>query len=225
MKELIDIQNRLNVPKNRNNDFGHYKYRSAEDILAAVKPLLKENGCVLLLSDEIVERGAAYTYNTQGKNGTASYQGTRIYVEATATLINSTGEKITVKGLAREDIAKAGMDLAQVTGSASSYARKYALNGLFAIDDTADADVLNTNPQYTRPQGQAPFPPPQNAQQAAQQLSQAELFQAYAKPAIEQAQTKEELVRIFNDYQALHGMRDFMSAMTSRKKALGIGKK
>lgn len=225
MKELIDIQNRLNVPKNRDNQFGHYKYRSAEDILAAVKPLLKENKCVLLLTDDIVERGAPYTYNTQNKSGTTSYQGTRIYVEATATLINSDGEKISVKGYAREDIAKAGMDLSQVTGSASSYARKYALNGLFAIDDTADADMLNTNKQYTQQQGQAPFPPPQNAQQASQQLSAAELFQAYAKPAIEQAQTKEELVRIFNDYQVLHGMKEFMSAMTDRKKKLGIGKK
>lgn len=224
MKELIDIQNRLNVPKNRDNQFGHYKYRSAEDILAAVKPLLKENKCVLLLTDDIVERGAPYTYNTQGKSGTTSYQGTRIYVEATATLINSDGEKISVKGYAREDIAKAGMDLSQVTGSASSYARKYALNGLFAIDDTADADMLNTNKQYTQQQGQAPFPPPQNAQQASQQLNATELFQAYAKPAIEQAQTKEELVRIFNDYQVLHGMKEFMSAMTTRKKSLGIGK-
>ena len=224
MKELIDIQNRLNVPKNRDNQFGHYKYRSAEDILAAVKPLLKENKCVLLLTDDIVERGAPYTYNTQNKSGTTSYQGTRIYVEATATLINSDGEKISVKGYAREDIAKAGMDLSQVTGAARSYARKYALNGLFAIDDTKDADALNVNPQYTQPV-QTPFPPPQNAQQASQQLSTTELFQAYAKPAIEQARTKEELVRIFNDYQVLHGMKEFMSAMTDRKKKLGIGKK
>lgn len=205
MKELAIIQSALNVPKGQFNAFGKYKYRSCEDILAALKPLLKQNDCTLTISDDIMQVG------------------NRFYIKATANLTNSNGEQATVTAFAREEDSKKGMDASQVTGAASSYARKYALNGLFAIDDTKDADALNVNPQYTQPV-QAPFPPPQNAQQASQQLNAAELFQAYAKPAIEQAQTKEELVRIFNDYQVLHGMKEFMSAMTTRKKALGIGK-
>ena len=206
MKELGIIQSSLNVPKGQFNAFGKYKYRSCEDILAALKPLLKQNDCTLTISDDIMQVG------------------NRFYIKATASLTNSNGEQVTVTAFAREEDSKKGMDASQVTGAASSYARKYALNGLFAIDDTKDADALNVNPQYTQPV-QAPFPPPQNAQQASQQLSQSDLFQAYAKPAIEQATTKDELIRIFNDYQVLHGMKDFMSAMTDRKKKLGIGKK
>jgi hypothetical protein len=206
MKELGIIQSSLNVPKGQFNAFGKYKYRSCEDILAALKPLLKQNDCTLTISDDIMQVG------------------NRFYIKATASLTNSNGEQVTVTAFAREEDSKKGMDASQVTGAASSYARKYALNGLFAIDDTKDADALNVNPQYTQPV-QTPFPPPQNAQQASQQLSPSDLFQAYAKPAIEQATTKEELVRIFNDYQVLHGMKDFMSAMTDRKKKLGIGKK
>lgn len=131
MKELINIQQSLNAPKERRNEFGKYNYRSAEDILKAVKPLLLENGCVLLLSDDVKEMGG------------------RIYVEATATLVNQDGVTFSVKGLAREEETKKGMDASQITGTASSYARKYALNGLFAIDDGVDADRLNTSPQYT----------------------------------------------------------------------------
>ena len=131
MKELIDIQFALNVPKNRTNKFGGYNYRSAEDILKAAKPLLKEHGCILNISDEIKEIGG------------------RFYVEATATLINSAGETISAKGCAREEETKKGMDEAQITGAVSSYARKYALNGLFAIDDGVDADSLNTSKEFT----------------------------------------------------------------------------
>lgn len=132
MKELIEIQAELNAPKERRNEFGKYNYRSAEDILKAVKPLLNKNGCVLLLSDEIYEFGG------------------RFYVEATATLINAQGEKLSVKGFAREEETKKGMDASQITGAASSYARKYALNGLFAIDDGVDADSLNTSKEFTQ---------------------------------------------------------------------------
>lgn len=131
MKELINIQHLLNAPKERRNEFGKYNYRCAEDILKAVKPLLNENGCILLLSDEIKEVGG------------------RHYVEATATLINAEGDAFAVKGFAREEETKKGMDASQITGTASSYARKYALNGLFAIDDGVDADRLNTSPGYT----------------------------------------------------------------------------
>lgn len=226
MKELIEIQNRLNAPKSRRNDFGKYNYRSAEDILKAAKPILKELGCVLLLSDEVKEVGNAYTFNTQendsrsGKSSASAYNGTRVYVVATATIINSEGDKLSVQGMAREEVAKKGMDAAQVTGAASSYARKYALNGLFAIDDGTDADSLNTSPQYTQQQGQAPFPPAQPQPQG--EPTPEELFTAYAKPAIEQAQGKKELMRIWNDYPTLQTLPEFTNALTSRRKELGL---
>jgi hypothetical protein len=230
MKELIEIQNRLNAPKSRRNDFGKYNYRSAEDILKAAKPLLKELGCVLLLSDEVKEVGNAYTFNTQendsrsGKSSASAYNGTRVYVVATATIIKSAVEKLSVQGMAREEVAKKGMDAAQITGAASSCARKYALNGLFAIDDGTDADSLNTSPQYTQQQGQAPFPPAQ-PQPQSEQYDPKEIFEGYAKPEIEQARTKEDLVRIYNGYQILHTYEDFLTALTARRKKLGIKNK
>lgn len=121
MKELLNIQSKLNAPKNQVNSFGGFNYRSAEDILEAVKPLLKREGCILLLSDEVVNIGERY------------------YVKATATL-QKDDKEISVTAYARESAEKKGMDSSQVTGSTSSYARKYALNGLFAIDDGKDAD-------------------------------------------------------------------------------------
>lgn len=127
MKELINIQSELKAPKGQYNKFGGYKYRSAEDILEAVKPLLKDNGCTLTISDEIIGVG------------------NRVYVKATCTLKNSSGEMEHTTAFAREEETKKGMDGSQITGSASSYARKYALNGLFAIDDTKDADATNTH--------------------------------------------------------------------------------
>lgn len=125
--KLVKIQAELKAPKNQMNAFGKYKYRSAEDIIEAVKPILFKNNCALLISDEIVQVSD------------------RVYVKATAMLIDETNEELPIKvyGWAREEEVKKGMDAAQITGSASSYARKYALNGLFAIDDTKDADSTN----------------------------------------------------------------------------------
>lgn len=117
---LAEIQRTLNAPKNQYNSFGKYKYRSCEDILEDVKPLL--NGLFLSISDEIVPIGDRY------------------YVRATATITD--GETtITASAMAREEESKKGMDAAQVTGATSSYARKYCLNGLFGIDDSRDADT------------------------------------------------------------------------------------
>jgi hypothetical protein len=124
--KLVNIQAELKAPKNQVNAFGKYKYRSAEDIIEAVKPILFKHQSALLISDEIVQVGD------------------RIYVKATAMLVDELSEdRISVSGWAREEEVKKGMDAAQITGSASSYARKYALNGLFAIDDTKDADSTN----------------------------------------------------------------------------------
>lgn len=129
--EMVFIQSRLNAPKKQRNTYGNYNYRSCEDILEAVKPLLAEMECVLTIHDEIVQVAD------------------RIYVKATATLTTSTGKEYTTTAFAREAETKKGMDESQITGSASSYARKYALNGLFCIDDNKDADALNTNKEYT----------------------------------------------------------------------------
>ena len=131
---IISIQNELKAPKGQFNSFGRYKYRSCEDILEAVKPLLHKYSCSLNISDEVV------------------MVGDRFYVKSTATLRKDTGEVISSSvAYAREDESKKGMDGAQVTGAASSYARKYALNGLFCIDDTKDADTdeytKNTKPE------------------------------------------------------------------------------
>lgn len=121
-KALGEVQYKLKAPKGQVNSFGHYNYRSCEDILEAVKPLLHEAGLTLTLSDDVIAVG------------------NRVYVKATATVSDGTGA-ISNTAFAREAESKKGMDDSQVTGTASSYARKYALNGLFCIDDTKDADT------------------------------------------------------------------------------------
>ena len=129
MKEkLLTIQTKLNAPKNQRNNFGGFNYRSCEDILTAVKPLLAETNTSLTISDEVV-----------------LIWETRFYIKATATLYdNETWEAIAqTTALAREQEDKKGMDQSQVTGAASSYARKYALNWLFCIDDNRDADAMS----------------------------------------------------------------------------------
>lgn len=123
-EKLLNIQTELKAPKGQENAFGHYKYRSCEDILEAVKPLLKQNKVTLQLTDKI------------------EFLGDRYYIKATAILKDTEEEtKIENSAYARESETKKGMDDSQITGTASSYARKYALNGLFCIDDTKDADT------------------------------------------------------------------------------------
>lgn len=178
---LFDIQARLKVPKGQTNNFGHYKYRSAEDILEAVKPLLKENGCFLTISDDIVMVGS------------------RIYVKATITL-SKNGETIHTTAFARESESKSGMDASQITGAASSYARKYALNGLFCIDDTKDADALNTNKEYTQP----PTDP------------NLELILANIKAT----RNLDELSKIWHECSAYQPNPIFSGAVSARKKEL-----
>ena len=126
-EKLMKVQQELKAPKGQYNSFGKYKYRSCEDILEAVKPLLEKNKLTLTLTDTIVPASE-----------------TRFYVKATAKLIDIESEEISIienTAFAREDTEKKGMDGSQITGTASSYARKYALNGLFLIDDTKDADT------------------------------------------------------------------------------------
>ena len=136
---LVNIQHELKAPKNQRNSFGGYNYRSWEDILEAVKPILFKYGVAIVIEDEIVSVG------------------NRVYVRATAKLKN--GQDIIGQSIAyaREPETKKGMDDAQITGATSSYARKYALNGLFAIDDTKDADTMDN-----RDMGKAPVKPKDN---------------------------------------------------------------
>lgn len=129
-QKLIEIQKELKAPKNQRNSFGNYNYRSCEDIFEAVKPLLNTYGLALIVSDELLQIGERY------------------YVKATAKL--SDGENVIENtAYAREEETKKGMDGSQITGASSSYARKYALNGLFLIDDVKDSDSTNTGAEVT----------------------------------------------------------------------------
>lgn len=130
-EKLSQIQSKLNAPKGQYNSFGKYNYRNCEDILQALKPILAEHKCHVSLSDEVV------------------IVGNRFYIKATATITDSENNSFSTTAFAREAESKKGMDESQVTGSTSSYARKYALNGLFAIDDNKDADTLNNHADFT----------------------------------------------------------------------------
>ena len=126
--KLLNVQSELKAPKSQYNSFGGYKYRSCEDILEALKPILNKNKATIIISDDIL------------------FVGGRYYIKATVKFIDiENGETIENSALAREEESKKGMDASQITGSVSSYARKYALNGMFAIDDTKDSDSTNTH--------------------------------------------------------------------------------
>lgn len=137
--KVVYVQEKLNAPKSNENSFGGYKYRSAEDIVEAVKPILRDVNLLLNLTDEVEQIGDRY------------------YVKATATLVD-TDRSISSTAYARETEVKKGMDEAQITGSASSYARKYALNGVLAIDDTKDPDTQDNRDHAPAPAAAAPKP-------------------------------------------------------------------
>ena len=191
MKELIKIQSELKAPKNQFNNFGKYKYRSAEDILEAVKPLTAEQGCVLTLTDDIV-----------------CIEG-RFYVKATATISNSKGQTVFVNGWAREEETKKGLDASQLTGSCSSYARKYALNGLFLIDDTKDADTDEQHKQTTA-----------KPKKAAKKDEKDEMKEAILAD-IKKMQTREDLTKIWRGYATLQKEDWFIEAVQVRGAEIG----
>ena len=149
LEVLNKIQCELKAPKTQMNKFGGYAYRSCEDILEAVKPLLQKYEAALTIGDEIIAVAD------------------RIYVKATATLKGKDGE-VGVSAYAREPASKKGSDESQITGAASSYARKYALNGLFAIDDAKDADATNTHEDARDKKGE--YPAPMSEEQVADLL-------------------------------------------------------
>lgn len=201
MKELITIQSELKAPKSQFNKFGGYKYRKAEDILEAVKPLLNKQKCTLTITDDIV------------------MVGNRIYVKATATIKNEKGECETTTGWAREEESKKGMDGSQITGASSSYARKYALNGLFAIDDNADSDTTNDG-QHQEAQQQT-----QTQQQAAQQQASSQYHPNDMNEGLgylSRCVSKDNLLWVIQHYQPLCSNAQFMQAVSAKKKQLGI---
>lgn len=198
MKELISIQSELKAPKTQVNRFGGYKYRKAEDILEAVKPLLAKQKCTLIITDDVV------------------LIGNRIYVKATATIKNEKGDCETTTGWAREEETKKGMDGSQITGASSSYARKYALNGLFAIDDNADSDTTNDG-QHQASQQQAQT---QAQQPATPQYHTNDLNEALAY--LSRCVNKDNLVWVIQTYQPLCSNAQFMQAVSAKRKELGL---
>lgn len=201
MKELIAIQSELKAPKSQFNKFGGYKYRKAEDILEAVKPLLNKQKCTLTITDDIV------------------MVGNRIYVKATATIKNEKGEYETTTGWAREEETKKGMDGSQITGASSSYARKYALNGLFAIDDNADSDTANDGQQQAAQQ-QTQTQQPAAQQQASSQYHPSDLNEGL--DYLSRCVSKDNLLWVIQHYQPLCSNTQFMQAVSAKKKQLGI---
>lgn len=146
-QKVIAVQRDLKAPKSQFNSFGGFRYRTAEDILMAVKPLLAEQGLILTMSDEVVVKSDENLREIVKEKETGPLG--RVYIKATATITDGEpGHSLSASALARETYEKTKMDAAQITGSASSYARKYALNGLFLIDDTKDPDVSITIDQF-----------------------------------------------------------------------------
>lgn len=201
MKELIAIQSELKAPKSQFNKFGGYKYRKAEDILEAVKPLLAKQKCTLIITDDVV------------------LIGNRIYVKATATIKNEKGECETTNGWAREEETKKGMDGSQITGASSSYARKYALNGLFAIDDNADSDTTNDG-QHQEAQQQTQTQQPNTQQPASSQYHPSDLNEGLGY--LSRCVSKDNLLWVIQLYQPLCSNTQFMQAVSAKKKQLGI---
>lgn len=183
MKELVSIQSELKAPKGQFNSFGKYKYRSCEDVLEALKPLLKENECFLNMSDEIVLIGDRY------------------YIKATATITNNSGTSLSVSAFAREEESKKGMDASQLTGATSSYARKYALNGLFAIDDNKDADATNKGDEKKEES--------RNGQDLKDKLES-------LKVKIDNCKYADEVLSIWNENEDLKGVSAFAAMIKER---------
>lgn len=203
MKELITIQTELKAPKSQYNKFGGYKYRKAEDILEAVKPILQKQKCTLVMTDDIV------------------MVGNRIYVKSTATLKNSSGETEISVGYAREEETKKGMDGSQITGASSSYARKYALNGLFAIDDNTDSDITNAGTGAGAAAQQAKQDPKtQQTTGTASKFDPNNLKEALGYLAM--CKTKENLVWVMQTYKPLMSNAQMMQALSTKRKELKI---
>lgn len=191
MKKLDDLRLEVNVPKGQWNSFGNYAYRSQEDILEGVKPYLKKYGLSLQITDNLVQVGERY------------------YVEATVKVSDSdSGEFVTSVAYAREPQSKKGMDESQITGTASSYARKYALNAMFLLDDTKDADTDEHHREAERkPQGKSkkeekPFDAKEAREKIENLMQEKGLTIEYReeiKKKMNNAKTREDYLVIFKE--------------------------
>ena len=180
-QKLNKIQTELKAPKGQTNNFGHYKYRSCEDILEAIKPLLKELEAIIIMSDKMVQLGERY------------------YVKATVTLQDVKSEQhIKATASARESLVKKGMDESQITGTASSYARKYALNGLFLIGDTKDTDTQDNSGSPKQQFKPAKAPATKVSPKATEQ-AQTSLQKMKLKLFEDGATSDEEAVKLISD--------------------------
>ena len=191
IEKLVVIQSELKAPKGQRNNFGNYNYRSCEDILEAVKPHLKKHGLFLSITDELINIGQRY------------------YVQATV-LITDGVDRWTTNGIAREEETKKGMDGSQITGASSSYARKYALNGMFGIDDAKDSDHTN---QHDKPQTNIPAKPDLKQGEAVQMANLLKV--AFAE--IEIAKDNERLKQIWGAYPMFHNDEQFKAALNLKK--------
>lgn len=200
MEELVIIQQKLKAPKGQTNKFGGYRYRSCEDILESVKPILSEVKCSLTLSDEMIQVGD------------------RIYVKATATLMNEKGKVQVVTAYAREEESKKGMDGSQITGASSSYARKYALNGLFCIDDTKDSDATNTHDKDdSQQQSNAPANTRTQASDSAGIYTGAQLKIAVSE--MKSVKSRKQLEDVWAKYPAMQNNTEFRNITMEMGKA------
>ena len=201
LKSLIYIQQNLNAPKGQYNNFGKFNYRSLEDIEAAIKPLLAEHNCGIRFSDEIEDHCG------------------RTFVKTTLIFFNTKGDSITTTAVAENVAEKSGMDGAQITGAASSYARKYAMNAMFCIDDTKDADTNQYHTQTASPatSGKATSTRRAKAQQPTQPVDRF----APIKNAINSVSNTDALLELYLQHQnEVEGNPEIKALFTARKQQL-----
>lgn len=196
LKSLIHIQQNLNTPKNQFNNFGKFNYRSLEDIEAAIKPLLAEQHCGIRFSDEVVDHCG------------------RTFLRTTLTFFNEKGQSLSTTAEAEHAAEKTGMDAAQITGAASSYARKYAMNAMFAIDDNKDADTDEFHQQTTQEKSKRTYSRKTTAAQPADKY-------AGIKAALQATTTTTALLTLYNQHRnEVEGNPEIKAMFTSRKQEL-----
>ena len=204
IQSLIYIQQHLIVPKDQFNSFGKYNYRSLESILAAIKPLLRSQNCGIRFEDEVIELGG------------------RTFLKTTLYFFNDKGETITTSSIAEHTATKTGMDAAQITGAASSYARKYAMNALFAIDDTKDADSESYQREQTKPLPEEPKKAPTRRTRTTSAPAPTAKSQDPRYAAIEAALAKvndiDSLIELYEQHRMEVENNPDIKAMFSRRK-------
>lgn len=196
LKSLIYIQQNLNAPKSQFNNFGKFNYRSLEDIEAAIKPLLAEQHCGIRFSDEVVDHCG------------------RTFLRTTLTFFNEKGQTLSTTAEAEHAAEKTGMDAAQITGAASSYARKYAMNAMFAIDDNKDADTDEFHQQTTQEKPKLTY---------SRKTTAAQLADKYAgiKAALQSTTSTAALLTLYNQHRnEVEGNPEIKAMFTSRKQEL-----